>query len=226
MCQNINLRQFYTKAGIGYLLAFMMSCSGSVKEEESVVSDAHGEVTYETLFVKGMMQLDAWTSYWEALGMNDKLSAFEQQEKIGLESHERPEVNPLEESGHPLRVFQIDHPSGLGTVDIYHYKLYVDDEDAVSFQPDSEVTFYRENGMRERLLFMGPSGMFEDAVWIDNTHLIVVGYFEHEDGFSPMVWIVDIKNSEYQLFESDLVISDLDRHGYLKRKLSGLEFAS
>jgi hypothetical protein len=224
MFQKLVFRRISDIASAVFLISSFLACSVRVEEEKSAVNDANKFGTSESIVETGLEMLDSWTSYWADLGMPNSGSAFEPSDVRNIELLERPEVNPIKEAEHPLGSFQFHHPNDKGTVDIYHYKLHIDSDDGVSFEPDAEVIFYRESGMRERLLFMGPSGLFEDAVWIDDNHLVVVGYFEKETGFSPMVWLIDIEQYNYQLYESEFVIASLDRYGYLKSKLSPLNF--
>ncbi|WP_158859949.1 bifunctional isocitrate dehydrogenase kinase/phosphatase [Lunatibacter salilacus] len=222
MFHKINLRQFCKLAGPVFFIGVLIACSGRVEEGKSEAGGPNPEATSEALLERGLKILQPWTSHWADWGMPDALSSFRQIADLNLELLERPEVNPIKEGEHPLATFQFQHPDAIGTVDIYHYKVHIDDASRVSFEPDAEVIFYRQNGMRERLLFIGPSGLFEDAVWIDAIHLLVVGYFENEAGFSPMAWLLDIENSSYLLYESEFVVSNYDRFGYLKKKLSAL----
>ena len=224
MIQKRIIRQFSWIAETVFFICLLVACSGRVEEEKSEISESDNEGVSESIFEKGLLMLDPWTSYWTNLGMPESEPTFKQTGVMKLELLERPEVNPIKEGEHLLAGYQFHHPANMGTVDIYHYKIHIDEGLRVSFEPDAEVIFYREDGMRERLLFIGPSGLFEDAVWIDDLHLMVVGYFEKEAGFSPMVWLINIEDSSYQLFESEFVVPNLDRHGYLKNKLSTLTF--
>lgn len=226
MFQKILFRQFCRTANAVFFIGLVIACSGRLEEVKTDVSDPNTKETREVLFEKGLEMIQPWTSHWTDLGMPEGRASFSQIADMKLEKLERPEVNPIKKGEHPLADFQLHHPESMGTVDIYHYKLHIDDASSVLFEPDAEVIFYRENGMRERLLFMGPSGLFEDAVWIDNSNLLIVGYFENEAGFSPMVWLLNIEDSTYLLYESEFVIADYDRFGYLKNKLSALNFGS
>jgi hypothetical protein len=224
MFRKVLFRQFCRIANAVFFISLIFACSGRVEEVKTDIRDTNKEETGEVLFERGLNMIQPWTSHWTDFGMPEGRSSFKQIGDMKLEQLERPEVNPIKEGEHPLADFQIRHPYNKGAVDIYHYKLHIDEASRVSFEPDSEVIFYRESGMRERLLFMGPSGLFEDAVWIDGEHLLVAGYFENESGFSPMAWLLSIEDSSYLLFESEFVIADYDRFGYLKNKLSALNF--
>lgn len=224
MFQKTQLRQSCKAAGPVFFICLLIACSGRVEERKTEDGRPNPEETSESLLERGLRILQPWSSHWANSGMSGGQFSFRQIADMKLELLERPEVNPIKEGEHPLADFQLHHPGDMGTVDIYHYKLHMDESLRVSFEPDAEVIFYRENGMRERLLFIGPSGLFEDAVWIDEIHLLVVGYFENEAGFSPMAWLLNIEDSSYLLYESEFVVSNYDRFGYLKSKLSALNF--
>ena len=224
MFQKTGLRQFCKVGEAVFFIGLVIACSGRVEEVKTEVNEPTAAEIKASLFERGLKMMEPWAAHWTDSGMPEGLSSFRQIADLKLELLERPEVNPIVAGEHPLADFQLHHPDNLGTVDIYHYKIHIDDASRISFEPDAEVIFYRKNGMRERLLFMGPSGLFEDAVWIDAVHLLVVGYFENEAGFSPMAWLLNIEDATYQLYESDFVISAYDRFGYLKAKLSALNF--
>lgn len=226
MYYKFEVRQFSKIAQTVFIISLLVACSGKVEEEKAAENGSADVEVSASLFEKGFQKLTPWTSYWASLGMSKGQSAFNLTSTLKIEPLERPEVNPIKKGEHPLASFQFHHPTNEGTVDIYHYKIHIGDGLDVSFEPDAEVIFYRKNGMRERLLFMGPSGLFEDAVWIDNLHLMVVGYFENETGFSPMVWLINMETGSYQSFETEFVTTNIDRYGYLKNRLSALNFGS
>jgi hypothetical protein len=225
MIQKMIIRQVYKIAETVIFISLLIACSGRMEEVKTSDSETTSEAKNEAIFDKGLNMLKPWTSHWMNLGMTEGKSSFSQLAEMELELLERPEVNPIKEGEHPLADFQLHHPENMGTVDIYHYKVHIDKALRLSFEPDAEVIFYRENGMRERLLFIGPSGLFEDAVWVDAEHLLVVGYFENETGFSPMAWLLNINDSAYQLYESEFVLSNYDRFSYLENKFSDLNLA-
>jgi hypothetical protein len=67
-------------------------------------------------------------------------------------------------------------------------------------EPDSELTLVDAvKSKRQRLLFYGPSVRFDDAAWIDDDTVVVVGE-SSEDGepqagiVQPLVWIFHLSN--------------------------------
>src|SRR5690606_582078 len=136
---------------------------------------------------------------------------------------EWPEENLLSEEN-PLKEYQLTNPGSNGVVDFYNYKIVVDGDKQVNFNPDSEVVYYKSNGMRERLLFIGPSGVFEDASWINDNHLLVSGHLQKENGFVPIIWLVYPDSNKYAVYESRFSTRDYSPESYLKEKLENLRF--
>lgn len=199
---------------------FTQGCGSSESEKEVVVERQEMQDISNQMLADGLLLLPDWLGYWREQGFSGYATDFDLAQSSPIENLERPEINPLKESESMLAKHQIRHPKGLGVIDVFDYKVRIDEQGGILYEPDSEVIFYRENGMRERLLFIGPSGLFEDAAWIDDQHLIVAGFFEGESGFSPVLWIVSLDNGFYHMFESSYTNPEYLRHGYLEEKLS------
>lgn len=168
----------------------------------------------------GLAQRSAWQRHWsQAVGNFDAL-AFEMVLTDSIDPMEMPEKNPIIE-GDPLFAYQLLHPEGNGTMDIYSYKVEAQEGlDRPFLNPDSEVIWYRQDGMKERLLFMGPSGMFEDGLWLNGSEFMVLGYFQDdEQGFQPMIWIIDVVNHRFTQFRMTQSAKSYDPQSYLDTKL-------
>jgi hypothetical protein len=208
----------------GYcLLACVFASFSCASENKTAETDTPTPApklpTEEQIMEIGIQKLDEWVSYWKEKGadMHDL--------KLGQEY----EYEPLEWPGEnvftddsPLKKYQIPHPTAEGVVDIYSYKLVFGEDHELSFNPDSEVVYYRKDGMRERLLFMGPSGTFEDAVWVTEDHLLVSGHIQKENGFVPVVWLINPGEHKYNMYEVDFSTQDYAPESYLKVKLEDL----
>ena len=109
-------------------------------------------------------------------------------------------------------------------MDIYSYKVVIPEEDKVSFNPDSEVIYFKSNGMRERLLFMGPSGGFEEAVWINPELLMVTGFFEDEQGTTPKIWLINPTEQVYFEYIHPFHTTQYPKTKYLVEKLENIDF--
>ncbi|MCC5937504.1 MAG: bifunctional isocitrate dehydrogenase kinase/phosphatase [Lunatimonas sp.] len=210
--------------GIGFfLVCFLfgtMGCGPSETEKQVQPANIDELVEHQQLLEAGLGMLSDWMSHWRSEGLEGGVASFTKTQTSPIENLERPEVNPLANSESPLEPFQLANPEELGVVDIYDYKVRIDEQGAMLYEPDAEVIFYKDNGMRERLLFIGPSGLFEDAVWVTGRTLFVGGYFEGEGGFSPMLWLVSLDSGTYEVYESSFVSPNYARHGYLEEKLT------
>lgn len=199
------------------------SCSSEKQEEKEVISVESVEPTEEQLLQIGIQQLGKWIDYWESKGANFSIDNFDLNQEHLYEVVEWPGENVLSEDN-PLKEYQIPNPVEQGVVDIYDYKMAVDQNKQVDFNPDAEVVYFKANGMRERLLFIGPSGLFEDAVWISENHLLVSGHIQKENGFVPVIWLIVPEEHKYIVYENRFSTQDYTADSYLKEKLHNLRF--
>lgn len=212
------LTQFFMSAG----LMFLISCESSEtkKENEAVISTSEEEMSkYIGQLDLALAQKKPWFSHWSA-----KLGSFEGSDfslilTDSIDPMEMPERNPILEND-PLYPYQLRHPNGNGTVDIYSYKVEASENIEQPFlNPDSEVIWYREDGMKERLLFMGPSGMFEEGMWMNEKEFLVMGYFQDNAGFRPMVWLIDIENHILRQFRLEKTSAEYVPESYINQKI-------
>jgi hypothetical protein len=209
-------------------LVFLTACgsSDSTNNETAVESDSSSE-SLEAMQAQinlGLAQKSSWQKHWAAITGNFDSDNFEFVATDSIETMEMPERNPIS-SGDPLFPYQIQHPEGNGTVDIYSYKVEAQEGlDRPYLNPDSEVIWYRADGMKERLLFIGPSGMFEDGMWLNAHEFLVLGFLQDEEGFRPMVWIVDVAAHRLSQFKMKRVAKDYQQESYLDMKLKSVDF--
>ena len=215
-----NRRFFYSYA---LVLLAIYSCTSDNKNTEGntpVTSSTPAAPNDKQLLEIGIQKLDEWVAYWRSKGAD--MQQFELEQEHVYEPVEWPGENVMPEES-PLRDYQIPHPGSEGVVDIYSYKLVLNEEQELGFNPDSEVVYYRSDGMRERLLFIGPSGGFEDAVWVTEDHLLVSGHLQKENGYVPVVWLVQPQAHKYAVYEGNFATQDYASDSYLKVKLKTLD---
>lgn len=207
------------------IIVLLAACSFQKEKSEEVsdTSQLSKEEEMAQLLASGIQQTPAWASHWKSIDNSFDPSAFQLSKQLEYEDLEWPEENFIQ-AGNPFFPYLIPHPDGLGVVDIYSYKVVIPEEGAVAFNPDSEVIFFRSNGMRQRLLFIGPSGGFQEAVWVSPDYLMVSGFFEYENGVSPMVWLVNVADRSYIEYSSPLRITQYPKSKYLKEKLKNIPF--
>jgi len=210
---------------IGFLLIglFLMSACGSGTEEESEVEETVEVPSHVQIMQMGIQKLPQWVDHWEMQGREFRKTEFTVEQEFEYEPMELPEENSME-SGYPLKKFQISHPENKGVVDIYDYKVEIDPQGRVGLNPDGEVSYFRSSGMKERLLFMGPAGVFEDAVWITGDHLLVAGHFQEDEKYTPKLWLVIPDQNTYIQYENPFVTSNYKSESYLRKKLTTISF--
>lgn len=202
-------------------MPLLLSCTSETKTAVTVATPSSPAApTDKELLEIGIQKLGEWSGYWKKKGAD--IQGFKLEQEYVYEPLEWPGENVYTEES-PLKSYQIPHPAGEGVVDIYSYKLVINEDQGLSFNPDSEVVYYRSDGMRERLLFIGPSGVFEDAVWVTEDHLLVGGHIQKENAFVPVVWLINPEAHKYALYESSFTTQDHASESYLKEKLEDLD---
>ncbi|MEN2282519.1 hypothetical protein AAGF08_10310 [Algoriphagus sp. SE2] len=213
-----------TCAGLFY------SCDSSEPETENTESilsvDEEESRKLRSFLEVGLLKEPDWKEHWA-----EEIDGFEGSDFLLIQTDtidpmEMPEKNPILPDD-PLFPYQIPHPEGNGTMDIYSYKVEAQDGiEAPFLNPDSEVIWYREDGMKERLLFMGPSGMFEEGLWINSNTFVVFGYFQEEAGFRPMAWVIELDGHKVHRFQSPKVAPDYETESYINQKIKKVDLSS
>jgi len=213
-----------TSAGVFY------SCGTSEPETENTESilqvDEEEAKKLSSFLEVGLEKKSEWKEHWK-----DEIGEFGGLDFLLIQTDtidpmEMPEKNPIL-ADDPLFPYQIPHPEGNGTMDIYSYKVEAQDGlDTPFLNPDSEVIWYREDGMKERLLFMGPSGMFEEGLWLNNKTFVVFGYFQEEAGFRPMAWIIELDDHKIHRYQLAKVASDYETESYINKKIKKVDLSS
>ena len=213
----------------GVLAVTVLSCSGkeSTQEEKAEIkpSEESMEVTFQKIDL-GLNQKSAWKSHWSAIAGELSITDFEWVFTDSIDPMEMPEKNPILQND-PLFPYQFPHPEGNGSIDIYSYKVEAQDGlEKPYLNPDSEVIWYRADGMKERLLFMGPSGMFEDGLWLSPSEFLVMGFFQEEEGYRPMLWLIRTDTHMLSQFKLKKVVGAYSPESYLSRRLGSVDLSS
>lgn len=206
-----------------FTLWFGAACTTNTSEE-SVEGAATGKDEASVRQMKNKLdvvlaQKKNWYTHWSNLLGDFDSKNFEMVLMDSINPQEMPEKNPILKDD-PLFPYQFVHPTANGTIDIYSYKIEAQDAiDTPFLNPDSEVIWYRADGMKERLLFMGPSGMFEEGEWINENEFVVLGYFQEESGFRPMAWFIDVKQHRIWQFNLSKTVTTYQQDSYLDQKI-------
>jgi len=200
-------------------LGFLVSCeSYDIRKEQIGVTFDEATLIPKQLEL-AIAKHPAWKLHWASQIGDFKSSDFSYILTDSIFPMEMPEKNPIQISD-PLFPYQFVHPKGIGTIDIYSYKIEIpENRDDPYYNPDSEVIWYREDGMRERLLFMGPSGLFEEGSWLNEDEFLVFGFLQEEKGFRPMAWILNVKKYVMKQFQLEKTIAEYDFQSYIAQKI-------
>ncbi|MEB2785871.1 hypothetical protein [Algoriphagus persicinus] len=218
---------FYYLTTVGIALMSLLACDPKdqqANERIENISDSEEEINRNRALIdEALAQNKTWYSHWSTdLGMFDA-SQFDLVMTDSIDPMEMPEKNPIL-SGDPLYPYQFPHPTGNGTIDIYSYK--VEAQEAVEspfLNPDSEVVWYKADGMKERLLFMGPSGMFEDGMWLNEKEFLVFGFFQEESGYRPMAWLINVEHHLLKQFRFARVAPTYESQSYINKKIKQID---
>mgnify|MGYP006181590611 CR=1 FL=1 len=210
-----------------FSLISILSCSSKNDGDDvSKEEKTHAGMDEEAQLLEvGFQKLSTWSRHWKSVDSDFNLSAFEFSRKDTIEGIERPEELHITQ-GSPFYPHLKKQPDGKGVVDIYSYKIVFPEEGSPYFNPDSEVTYFRADGMRERLLFMGPSGAFEDMVWLTSDILLVVGHFEDENGVSPKAWLIYPKDGIVTQYDNSLQSKEYKRESFLLKRFTGVSLVN
>jgi len=213
-------RKYFNLIIVGLCL---LSACGTETQEEKTIEETSDTPSHMQIMQMGVQKMPHWVDHWEMQGREFSKTEFSMEQEFQYEVMELPEENSME-SGYPLKKFQITHPEEKGVVDIYDYKIEIDPQGKVGLNPDGEVSYYRSNGMKERLLFMGPAGVFEDAVWITGDHLLVAGHFQEDETYTPKLWLIIPDKNKYIQYDNPFTTTDYKTESYLRKKLTTISF--
>ncbi|MFN3997263.1 bifunctional isocitrate dehydrogenase kinase/phosphatase [Algoriphagus sp.] len=216
---------YYFLVLVGFIIMTACESSDSTKSEISNELKPNVEKleVMQNQINLGLAQKSSWQKHWAVhLGGFDAAD-FELVMTDSIDPMEMPERNPIL-PGDPLFPYQLPHPEGNGTIDIYSYKVEAQESlDRPYLNPDSEVIWYRSDGMKERLLFMGPSGSFEEGIWLNSAEFLVFGFFQEEEGFRPIIWLIDLENHTFSQFKMNKVVKEYQQESYLNFKLKTVD---
>jgi hypothetical protein len=220
--------RFHYRLLIFFMAAtIFLSCNSEKKEienEKEIITIPQDQEAVQ-LIQSGLQLIPDWIDYWKQAETDFSVSDFVMGKSEVYEQLEWPEENFIDEQ-HLLFSHLIRHPEEKGVVDIYSYKIVYPEENKPFFNPDSEVIFFKNNGMRERLLFIGPSGTFDEARWVSPDHLMIAGRFESADGLvSPKIWLIEISGNRYFEFDHPVASQKVTKHGYLKQKFKHIDLS-
>lgn len=169
------------------------------EKQDNVLTDQNLAIINETGFSKyakiGLPKLD-WnkftvTKFWQEDFHNK--SAFE------------PDKNYFNYYGDFLKY----SPDSTKFIDLDSYNISISRSKTGKLiggpqEPDTEVSLVDiKKKEKLRLVFLGPGNSVEDAAWIDNDNLILIGYLENDSasGTNAAIWQFNISSGKVNLYE-------------------------
>ncbi len=138
-------------------------------------------------------RLQNWLDYYD-LSMED----FDEKDRFDRAYRVIYEFSLSEDDMYaPLYIYSEDSSRAID-IDSYHLVLERTDKGEL-FSPgreaDMEAALIDLNkGVRKRLLFCGPSCVFEEAGFHPGGHVFVAGFAESETAYYPVIWYIDEDN--------------------------------
>jgi hypothetical protein len=109
-------------------LVFLIASCGSREsksgEQVGIVSSKDSVSEFQRKITLGMSEIPSWKSHWAAILGEFDGNDFEWVFTDSIDPMEMPEKNPVPKTN-PLYPYQIAHPGGDGTVDLYSYNNFV-----------------------------------------------------------------------------------------------------
>ena len=113
-------------------------------------------------------------------------------------------------------------------LDSYHVELRKDKKGrwtATELEPDTEVSLVNlKTKKKHRILFLGPGNSIEDAMWLDNENLAIMGVAEGDSvGKIASVWKFNIPTNTFSVYELNDSAAARQLMGYWrKERLKGV----
>lgn len=152
-------------------------------------------------------RLSAWLDYYEL-----SYEGFEKDQRF--DRHYEVIYEHKDREDDLFAGLYIYHPDSSKAIDLDSYHLSLNKKDDGTLyskgrEPDMEVgLIIFEEEIKKRLLFCGPSCVFEEATFDPEGNIVVAGHAEDGKGYRPMLWVTSAKNDYIDIFgytkESDL----------------------
>jgi hypothetical protein len=220
-------------------LLFTVFCFIACNEKVKSVKDAKVEVekiTEEKIDIKSIESfltdkkansnpvLLGWISYYkEFLSKDFAVKNFIFDEEIKINRQKSNIYAKFEKEFDKIyEPFLIYSPQKTQYIDFDSYSWQLDDLEMknVSFNPDQEVSLVDIKTKKiERILFNGPSQWVEEAFWVDENSLILLG---NDTDFNPKMIIVDLVLNKFYFFKYNTNLKEPSGYSDERLRLKGL----
>jgi hypothetical protein len=202
----------YLPVYIIVLVLFLWACKNKDSEGQQSVSSEDSMERLDTLFSQKDITVLDQLKFSKYAGSNRgpvdwrkfRMVTSSQEDSLIVSAFE-PDKLYYEEYGRLLKY----SPDSSLFVDIDSYNIEIQKDKSgrlipIEKGPDTEVSLINlGNNEKTQLLFIGPGNGVEEAVWIDNNNLLLIGY--HETGAklkTPTIWRYHVPTKTFHIYES------------------------
>ncbi len=176
-----------------FVLLVLQACGPRPETPDSSPIDEHVESRPD-------QRMERWLDYY----------GFDREDFTDSATYARPyrlEKRPFEinreDPFSALFVFNSDSTLAID-LDSYHLVLEEDSEGGLFFQgrgADMEIGLIDlKDNSRERLLFCGPACLFEEGSFHPDGHIVITGFSENGQGYSPTIWRIQPEKDSLEVF--------------------------
>ncbi len=217
-------------------VCFFISCNEKKKQEEVKTEIKTDTVSAQNIDKKSIVDflisnksnsnpvLLGWVKYYkEFLSKNFAIKNFIFDEEFKINRQKgNVYANFQKEFDKIYKPFLIYSPQKTQYIDIDSYSWQLDDLEMknVSFNPDQEVNLVDLKAKKiERIMFFGPSQWMEDAFWIDENSLILLG---NDTDFNPKIMIANFVTNIIQVYKYRINLKESSEYSDERLRLKGL----
>ena len=170
-------------------------------------------------------RLERWLSFY-----NLKLTDFTDTIKLKKPDIEHNKCDYQLDPNDIYRQFYIPSPNSKYLIDLDSYSLVLEKDSngqLVSFgsEVDTEVSLIDNLAkVRFRILFCGTEEIIQEAYWLNNDLLYILGFSRKIDTFFPIIWSYKISDNSLVVFESQKSISSKELDYPAKTRLKTISF--
>lgn len=191
------------------VLVIIFSCN----KEQKITSDV------EVINLKKHSKLfKEWINFYSNYSISIKDFIFFQEEKIQYKRYKIKKGLVLVDKKY--EAFYIYSPDKSKIIDLisYNYSLIKGKNNKLFLEqkePDNEVfVIDLKNSTIQTIIFDGYATIFEDAYWVNNDQIFVVGkhYDSVEKNNTLIIWYVDLNKNTIQSYDCKYKLKDMNYH--------------
>jgi len=175
--------------------------------------------------IQDVNRLERWLSFY-----NLKITDFTDTIKFEKPNIEHNKCDYQLDAKDIYRQFYIPSPNSRYLIDLDSYSLVLEKDSngqLVSFgsEVDTEVSLIDNQAkVRFRILFYGPEVIIQEAYWLNNDKVYILGFSRKIDTFFPTIWLYKINDNSLVVFESQNSIISKELDYPIKTRLKTISF--